>query len=265
MREGHRTVPGTAGRRFVRVLPAAVIGIASLLAAIASTAAPARAATPKVSPAERAAISKVYDPFVMHAVARKNPLAAWDLVARSLQTSRSDWRKGNLPVYPYDAYGTHFPWTVAAVAPDHVWFDSLLHTKDTSKVGPIGVRVEMQRIGGAWKVVSFLPVKVFPPTGSGSKSGGGGGGGSSGAEAGANLPNYANHGPEGTGTLLILVIAIGALFLAPALIFGGRARRDRRQARRIAPQKPKGLPPLPPRHQQTGSAGGRSDESAGRS
>jgi hypothetical protein len=263
MREGHRSVLGTAGRRFARFLPAAVIGLASLLAAIAAISAPARASTPRVSPAERAAISRVYDQFVMDAVTRKRPLAAWDLVATSLQTSRADWRKGNLPVYPYDAYGTHFPWTVTAVAPNHLWFDSLLHTKDGAKVGPIGVRVEMQRIGGAWKVVSFLPVKVFPPTGSSSKSGGGGGGGgSAGGDASASLPNYANHGPEGTGTLLILVIAIAALFLAPALVFGGRALRDRRQARGLAIPKAKGLPPLPPR-QHTGSASGRSDETAG--
>jgi hypothetical protein len=122
----------------------------------------------------------------------------------------------------------------------------------------------MQRIGGAWKVVSFLPVKAFPPTGSGSGGGGGGGGGGSkGGDASVNLPNYANHGPEGTGTLLVLVIGIAALFLAPAAVFGGRALRDRRQARRVAPPKPKGLPPLPPRHQHTSAASGRSDDSGG--
>ena len=79
---------------FMKILAAALVGLAF--------AAPA-AAAPKLTPAERAAITRSIDVFVNHAVTRHDPAAAYDVVAPELRPgmTRKSWAHDDLPAYPF--------------------------------------------------------------------------------------------------------------------------------------------------------------------
>src|SRR2546430_14478840 len=89
--------------------------VAVCLSLLAS-AAPARAA--RLTPSERTQINAVVDRFVVLAVKRRDPKAAWSLVTPPLRSgpTRREWDHGSLPVYPYPARGRTFhDWQLAWV------------------------------------------------------------------------------------------------------------------------------------------------------
>src|SRR4051794_38114989 len=94
-------------------------------------------ATPHLPPAEKRAVSAAFARFVQPAVRRRHVGRAWNLVTPALRaaTSRADWARGSLPVYPYPAAGRHQPWTPSVVSRDDVLFDVLLHAKNPRKMG----------------------------------------------------------------------------------------------------------------------------------
>ena len=96
----------------MKVLAAAIVALAF--------AAPA-AAQPKLTPAERAAITRSIDVFVNHAVKRSNPAAAFDVVAPEMRPAmtRKSWKGGDIPVYPFPAAGTG---EVRVASPSRAWF-----------------------------------------------------------------------------------------------------------------------------------------------
>src|SRR4051794_12431308 len=216
----------------VRLLLLALL-VAALPAAGASAA-------PKPPPKQARAIQAAFGRFVASAVTRHDPGAAYALVTAAMRrgTTRAQWRKGDIPVYPYRAVGKRFELSYSQVSARDVLFDVLLHTKTPRKVGPVAFTVEMKRQGGRWLVASFVPVKVFPPEGSSRAS-------AASAKQAPAGPNYADHGPLGLGWLVGLAIGLGVVFVLPLAVLAMRVLRDRRAQRRYDRGSPRTLPPLP--------------------
>ena len=138
--------------------------LAAVLVALA-LAAPA-AASPKLSPAERAAITRSIDVFVNHAVKRDHAAAAFDVVAPEMRPgmTRKSWaRSGDLQVYPFPAQGTTHPWNILYVTREEVGLELQLQPRKGSKQGPIIFHIYLRPIGKRWLVDSFMPVAILAP------------------------------------------------------------------------------------------------------
>ena len=128
------------------------------------------AAAPKLTPAQRAAITRSIDVFVNHAVKRNNQAAAFDVVAPELRPgiTRKAWAHGDLPVYPFPAQGTTHPWNVLYVTREEVGLELELIPRAHSQQGPIIFHIYLRPVrGGRWLVDSFMPVATLAPLGSG--------------------------------------------------------------------------------------------------
>ena len=122
----------------------------------------------RLSAADRRAINRTLDRFVVTAVTRRNPAAAWELAGPTLRadTTRADWAKGDVPVFPFPAKGVHFHgWRPSLTYRDDVLFDVLIHPTERSKKGPVSFTVEMKRRNGRWLVDGFVPVAEFSRAG----------------------------------------------------------------------------------------------------
>ena len=144
----------------MKILAAALVALAF--------AAPA-AAAPKLTPAERAAITRSIDVFVNHAVTRHNPAAAYDVVAPELRPgmTRKSWAHDDLPVYPFPARGTTHPWNILYVTREEVGLELELIPRAGSKQGPIIFHIYLRPVGKRWLVDSFMPVATLAPLGTG--------------------------------------------------------------------------------------------------
>jgi len=140
----------------MKVLAAAIVALAF--------AAPA-AAQPKLTPSERAAITRSIDVFVNHAVKRSNPAAAFDVVAPEMRPAmtRKSWKGGDIPVYPFPAAGTTHPWNILYVTREEVGLELQLQPRAGSKEGPIIFHIYLRPAGKRWLVDSFMPVATLAP------------------------------------------------------------------------------------------------------
>lgn len=144
----------------MKALAAAVLALAFV--------APAAAAAPRLTPADRAAINRTIDDFVNHAVKRADTAAAYDSVAPELRPgiTRKQWARGDIPVYPFPARGQHHPWNVLYVTRQEVGLELELIPRARSKVGPIIFHIYLRPVrGGRWLVDSFMPVATLAPLG----------------------------------------------------------------------------------------------------
>lgn len=143
-----------------------------LIAAV--LAAPALAAKPTVSPADRAAINQVLDAFVPAAINRVHSERAWALTTKSMHrgTSIAEWRQGLLPVQPFPVVGKEFHgWTIDDVGPNRAEIVLLVHLKKGNDLGLGGASFDigMRKIGGRWLVDSSVVAATFAATGTPSK------------------------------------------------------------------------------------------------
>jgi hypothetical protein len=197
---------------------------------------------PRLPPATKRALDKVFDQFVQTAVRRHDVMKAWDLVTPGLKaaTTRAEWAKGSLPVYPYPAAGLHQQWHPSFVKGNDVLFDVLLHATNRRKVGDIAFGVEMKKVDGKWLVDSFIPKAMFSPLGKDPKIF---------AEpdlAPAAVAGESGEARLGTGWIVGIVVAFAAAFLLPAALLLRRSLRTRRELRRYGlSSRRTGLPPLP--------------------
>ena len=74
--------------------------------------------------AERRTLNRLLDEFIPAAVERKDPAAAYRLATTGLRQSatRAEWRRGNIPVYPYPA-SKNRDWTLNFSYPNDVNVD----------------------------------------------------------------------------------------------------------------------------------------------
>jgi hypothetical protein len=196
--------------------------------------------------ADRKRIDAVLDAFVPAAVERKDPLAAYRLATPELRKSATpaEWRKGNIPVYPYPA-SERRDWTLNFSFPRHVSLDLFIQPRPSADVGPIAFTVEVRRFGKRrWLVDSFFPTAMFPkPT----KESGGGQPLAQPDLSPANVKGTSQTGKARVSPLFFLVPVglMGVAFLIPfVMFFRGKLREAR--AERIYARTPRGtLPPLP--------------------
>jgi hypothetical protein len=130
-------------------------------------------ATPRRAPfteADRRRVEAVLQRFVDHAVARREPALAYDLVTQSIRGSstRADWAAGNVPVYPYPAarQRVRVAWVWASYR-NAVDFDVVLLPRKGAGVGPMAAGVDMKATGSGarrrWRVDSFTPREFYSP------------------------------------------------------------------------------------------------------
>jgi hypothetical protein len=118
-----------------------------------------------VTSERRAEVNALFDEFVPDAVARRDPGAAYDLVTPSFRagTSRSSWRAGELPVYPYTPRGHSFHgWTVDTSFRDTMSVQLYLQPRNP-RDGAVAVNVDLQRLRGRWLIDSFYPRTSYAP------------------------------------------------------------------------------------------------------
>ena len=207
--------------------------IALLLAlAGALAASPAWAAAPKVAPADRAAIDRVLARFIPDAVYRQNPLEARSFAAPELLagTTKAQWAKGSIPVYPFAGRGTSFSgWAPEYVDGPRVAFTVLVHAKSKhAKVPQVLYNVVMRKLGGRWLVQSFYPSVIFGQHSITSSK-----------DYAPGTTSSSNH-QLGTVWFAIPAAVIGAVLAIPIVIFAGMWFRRRRSLANRAE-----LPPLP--------------------
>jgi hypothetical protein len=204
-------------------------------------AAPAEAAS-KLTGADRRALSATIDRFVSAAVQRHDLAGSYDLVTPAFRTgiSRRAWAGGQTRVMGYPARGSHFGWTLQYALRGDVLADVLLQPRKGARSGPMIFTIELKRIHGRWLVDSFIPSASFAGSG---RTG--------------SMKAFGDYGPNAIGRpttrkvnrLLLLVPAVVLLLIlgVPAAILLRSWRRNRRAERSFGKQRPKSLPPLPPR------------------
>ena len=121
-----------------------------------------------VTPAMRRDVNEILVRFVATAVTRKDPLAAWELSTAAMKagSTRADWARGDLPVFPYPAIPAQArSWTVVSSVKDDLVADLVLQPPKGSKRGPVEFNVELKRVGAGrsrrWLVDSFVAIRTY--------------------------------------------------------------------------------------------------------
>lgn len=125
--------------------------------------------TPKdapMTPARRRAVDRILDTFVPAAVERKDPMRALPLVTPAFRsgTSRQEWSRGQLPVFPYDTRNRSFHgWTLNYSYPREMSVEILLHPAQKETLGTLAFTAVLKETKGRWLVDSFVPSASFAP------------------------------------------------------------------------------------------------------
>jgi hypothetical protein len=190
--------------------------------------------------ADRKLVNESVDVLMNAGVKRQNPAAVYEVATPQLrsQATAAEWRRGDIPVYPYPALGKKFHgWTINFSHRNHLNVDLLvMPSRDRAKLGPVALTLELRKIRKRWLVDGIFPIATFAP-----------------------IPPQGNRGPV-ISTYDLVPAAAGArptgarsrlshaYFVLPAVIIGGgialvigffvwRAIRERRAYRRYAAQR----------------------------
>ncbi len=212
------------------------------VAAVALALAAPAAAAPKLSKADRAAITRSIDVFVNHAVKRVGTAAAYDVVAPELRPgiNRKEWARGDIPVYPLHAAGRTHPWNILYVTREEVGLELELIPKAHSDGGPIIFHIYLRPAHGRWLVDSFMPVATLAPLDSGKSKVRSVRDFAPQAAGGVSLGG-GSHGQISRVYILIPFVGIGLVLLGLAAWGTTRALRNRR----LHGTRRGSLPPLP--------------------
>jgi hypothetical protein len=123
---------------------------------------------PTLAPTVRRAIDRTISAFVVDAVARHRPAAAFDLATPAMRAgqTRAEWAGGHLPVPPFDARGSSATqYSVLSASPRDAELRLLLQPKHPRRDGVIAYQVHVKRIEGRWLVDWFTPVAFFAAAG----------------------------------------------------------------------------------------------------
>jgi len=194
----------------------------------------------RLTRADRKRVNRTIDVLMNDGVKRRNPGAVYHVVTPNLrsQATRAEWRRGDIPVYPYPALGKRFHgWTINYSQHNHLNVDLLvMPSRNRGTLGPVALTLDLRKIRNRWLVDGIFPVATFAP-----------------------LPPQGNRGPV-ISTYDLVPAAAGsapngarsrlsyAYFALPAVIIGGgiavvvgffvsRTIRDRRAERRYRAQR----------------------------
>ena len=124
-----------------------------------------------VTRAQRRAVDALLVEFAATAVARRHPENAWPLVTPAMRagTTLGDWRRGELPVFPYPAIPSQAKsWTVISSFAGDLTVDLVFQPPKGVKRGAIEFNAELKQVGkGAkrrWLVDSFPVIRAYPAT-----------------------------------------------------------------------------------------------------
>jgi hypothetical protein len=124
-----------------------------------------------VTPEMRREVNRTLTAFVRSAVTRQDPAAAWNLVTPAMKSgsTRAEWRRGNLPVFPFPAVVKEATgWYVIESFENDLLIELVVHARPETKRGAIAFQIDLKRIGrGAdrrWLVDSFVPERVYAPS-----------------------------------------------------------------------------------------------------
>jgi hypothetical protein len=117
----------------------------------------------RVSPRMRREVDATVDEFVRAAVLRRDPARSWELVAPELRvgSKRSQWMRGELPVFPYPADPERTAWELEYADEVEVALNVTLVARRGEREPPqvFGVSLEPERSGKArrWLVAAWFP------------------------------------------------------------------------------------------------------------
>ena len=167
---------------------------------------------PKTVPltgARKDAARQVARAFVVDAVLRIDPAAAWKLVTPSLRggTAPADWRQGNIPVVPFDKNVLKgVKWNLWYSYADRVGFEVGLIPKPGRGEQVTKFTLEMNEFGrgshGHWLVSSWTPAATLEPAPPSARS---------------RLSESAYAGPRGQLSAYWLFIPLSLVLLAVVL------------------------------------------------
>ena len=196
--------------------------------------------TVRLTRADRKLVNESIDMLMNAGVKRQDPEAVYEIATPQLrsQATRAEWRRGDIPVYPYPALGKKFHgWTINYSQRNHLNVDLLvMPSKNRATLGPVALTLDLRKVRRRWLVDGIFPVATFAP-----------------------IPPQGNRGPV-ISTYDLVPAAAGsaptgarsrlsyAYFVLPAAIIGGgiamvvgffvwRAVRDRQAQRRYAAQR----------------------------
>ena len=118
---------------------------------------------------DRRAIDALLDRFVVDAVGRRDPGAAYYMASAAMRASvpRRAWIRGDIPVQPLDVLGTRFHgWRPSWSFRNEVNFELLVHARPGSIPAGITYSVDVKREHGRWLVDSFATSALWSPPGS---------------------------------------------------------------------------------------------------
>ena len=194
----------------------------------------------RLTRADRKRVNETIDLLMNDGVKRRNPDAVYQVATPNLrnQATRAEWRRGDIPVYPYPALGKKFHgWTINYSQLNHLNVDLLvMPSRNRATLGPVALTLDLRKVRDKWLVDGIFPVATFAP-----------------------LPPQGNRGPV-ISTYDLVPAAAGsapngarsrlsyAYFALPAIIIGGgiavvvgffvsRMIRDRRAERRYRAQR----------------------------
>ena len=195
--------------------------------------------------ADRRSIDRTLDAFVPAAVERKDPLAAYRLVTPAMRRSatRAEWRRGEIPVYPYPA-SERRSWTLNFSFPGYVSLDLFVQPRKGADTGPIAFTVVLRRSAERrWLVESFFPTAMFPKPEDG---------GQPLAQPDLSPANVTGTSQTGKARLsavfFLIPFAFMGLALGIPLVMFFRDKFLVARAERIYAQTPRTMPPLPKPH-----------------
>lgn len=118
----------------------------------------------ELGPKARREIGETLERFVQDGIGRRDPLAAYRLSTPELRggISLRDWKRGELPVFPYHAReGGGRAWTKDYAFGDTVGIEIFLQPAAAERMGPIAFKGAVRRIDGRWLVDSVVPAATF--------------------------------------------------------------------------------------------------------
>ncbi len=118
----------------------------------------------KLGAGDRRAIGAALESFVQNGLGRRDVVRAYRLATPALRAgvSLADWKRGDLPVFPYEAQpGNGRRWTKDYAYGNTVGFELFLQPGPDERGDRIAFKGEVKRIGGRWLVDSIIPAATF--------------------------------------------------------------------------------------------------------